>query len=68
MLLKIMNLSLLWVGTLMLRLSQILTARVEIQLKRLQLMILIWSTSGEFGITPLDVLLGGKETPLFKEG
>ena len=35
MLLKIMNLSLLWVGTLMLRLGQLLIARVEIQLKRL---------------------------------
>ena len=73
--LKIMNLSLLWVGTLMLRLSQIVTARVEIQLKGLQLkvfricvLILIWSTSGEFGILPLDVLRGGKETHLFKEG
>ena len=49
------------------RLSQILTARVEIRLKRLQLkvfricvLILIWSTSGEFGILPLDVLRGGK--------
>ena len=35
MLLKIINLSLLWVGTLMLRLGQLLIARVEIQLKRL---------------------------------
>ena len=55
--------------------SQILTARVEIHLKRLQLkvfricvLILMWSTSGEFGIPPLDFLLGGKETHLFKEG
>ena len=56
-------------------LSNTRTARVEIQLKRLQLkvfsicvLILIWSTSGEFGILPLDVLRGGKETHLFKEG
>ena len=56
------------------RLSQILTARVEIQLKRLQLkvfricvLILIWSTSGEFGILPLDVLRGGKGRDPFNQ-
>ena len=59
----------------MLRLSKILTARLEIQLKSLQLkvfricvLILIWQTSGEFGILLLDILRGGKETHLFKEG